>query len=82
MTDDKKSTTTTKPAATAAASKPKYDPKDQYVAKKRIHHKGLNRFIDPGQTNEDGTPFTFDMSHRTPDEVEYLVDEIKAIAPA
>ena len=71
MTDE------SKPAATAAP-KPKYDPKGQYVARKSITHpRGL--FSPPAKGEK---TVTFNMSHRSPEEVEYLVDVDKAIAPA
>lgn len=68
-------------AKTKAASvpKPKYDPNGQFVARTRIHHPKFG-FVDPGQLDANDKPFTFDMSHRTALEVEYLVDERKAIA--
>ncbi len=63
-----------------APNKPKYDPNAQYIAQQRIFHDGLKQRIEPPAAG-DATPFTFDMSHRSPEEVEYLVDARKLITP-
>ena len=60
--------------AKKASSTPKYDPAAKYKAVKVISHP-LGKFV-PG----DGK--TFDMKHRSADQVEYLADVIKAIEPA
>lgn len=57
-----------------AEPKAKYDPNGRYVALKPISHP--NGKMKPN----DGKTFT--MKHRTASEVEYLVDVVKAIAPA
>ncbi len=63
--------------AIKAAAKPKYDPSALYeCARGTISHKGDSALYSKG----DGK--TFKMSHRTPSEVEYLVDVTKTIAPA
>lgn len=70
-----------KPEAKAKAKaepKSKYDPNGRYVALKPISH-ASGQFVPaaPGEK-----PVTFTMKHRSPEEVEYLVDVIKAIKPA
>lgn len=59
---------------TKAEPKPKYDPNGRYVALKPISH--------PGGKFKPGDGKTFTMKHRTASEVEYLVEAVKAIAPA
>ncbi len=62
--------------ALKTAAKPKYDPNALYEVKRgTISHKGDNTLYSKG----DGK--TFKMSHRTPSQVEYLVDVAKTIAP-
>lgn len=58
-----------------ADKKPKYDPNAKYTAKKRIKHPVT------GYVNADSKT-TFTMGHLSPEQVEFLVDHIKAIAPA
>lgn len=53
----------------------KYDPKGKFIALTRITHpEATNGRFEAGESG-------FTMSHRTPEQVEYLVDVIKAIAP-
>lgn len=57
--------------------KAKYDPAAKYVCVKgTIQNKATGDYF----TANDGKEFT--MKHRTASEVEYLVDVVKAIAPA
>jgi hypothetical protein len=57
-----------------AEPKAKYDPNGRYVALKPIKH--------PSGAFKSGDGKTFSMKHRSPSEVEYLVEVVKAIAPA
>jgi len=56
-------------------AKAKYDPKGQYVAVTDIDHPEAGRV-------KAGDPEPFSMAHRSPEEVEYLVDVVQAIKPA
>ena len=56
----------------------KYPPDGRYVALKVCSHpSGVMTPAAPGKS-----PVAFSMQHRSPDEIEYLVDVIKAIKPA
>lgn len=59
----------------ATTAKAKYDPNGKFTALTRITHpEAPNGRFETGASG-------FTMSHRTPEQVEYLVDVIKAIAP-
>ena len=77
-------------------SKPKYDPKGNYYALKRVRRtascvKGFSAkaegttYVEPAELDENGRPtgdfVTFTMADRTPEQVEMLVDDMRVIAP-
>ena len=74
MTDEKQKPKTAKPTV----AKPKYDPNGRYVALVTVSHP--DGVFSPAEAGENAVTFT--MKHRSPEEVEFLVDEIRAIKPA
>ncbi|PJF23616.1 MAG: hypothetical protein CUN56_00185 [Phototrophicales bacterium] len=66
-------------------SKTKYDPNGEYICVKgavSIKHKNGRTIIAATETDVTGKPVTFKMPHRTPEEIQYLVEAVKVIKPA
>lgn len=66
-----------------------YDPKSLFVCIKGAitlpgEKGGPRRVIKAGETDANGQPVTFDLSHRAdePEAVAYLVDVLKIVKPA